>query len=84
MARIRVALRRMTNTPDEPILQVENLKMDVAHRLVTVNGAQISLTPTEYEILRLLYKMREKYLHTANCFDRSGEQPTKPKCTFCG
>jgi two-component system KDP operon response regulator KdpE len=54
MARMRVALRRMTTTPDDPVLQVENLKMDVACRLVTVNEEQISLTPTEYEILRLL------------------------------
>jgi len=54
MARMRVALRRMTNTPDEPVLRVDNLKMDVSRRLVTVDENQVSLTPTEYEILRLL------------------------------
>jgi len=54
MARMRVALRRMANTPDEPVLRVDNLKMDVSRRLVTVDENQVSLTPTEYEILRLL------------------------------
>jgi two-component system, OmpR family, KDP operon response regulator KdpE len=54
MARMRVALRRLASKPDEPVLQVDNLKMDVSRRLVTVNDAEISLTPTEYDILRLL------------------------------
>jgi two-component system KDP operon response regulator KdpE len=62
MARMRVALRRMITTPDEPVLQVENLKMDIARRLVTVNDEQISLTPTEYEILRLLLQNAGKVL----------------------
>ncbi len=62
MARIRVALRRVTGTPDEPLLQVDNLKMDVSRRLVTVNDSQISLTPIEYEILRLLLQNAGKVL----------------------
>jgi two-component system KDP operon response regulator KdpE len=62
MARIRVALRRMTSKPDEPVLQVDNLKMDVSRRLVTVDEDQISLTPTEYEILRLLLQNAGKVL----------------------
>jgi two-component system KDP operon response regulator KdpE len=62
MARMRVALRRMTNTPDEPVLQVDNLKMDVSHRLVTVDEQQVALTPTEYEILRLLLQNAGKVL----------------------
>jgi two-component system KDP operon response regulator KdpE len=62
MARMRVALRRMSNTPDEPVLQVDNLKMDVSRRIVTVNDEQVSLTPTEYEILRLLLQNAGKVL----------------------
>jgi two-component system KDP operon response regulator KdpE len=62
MARMRVALRRMTTTPNEPVLQVDNLKMDLSRRLVTVGEEQISLTPTEYEILRLLMQNAGKVL----------------------
>ena len=62
MARMRVALRRQTTKTDDPVLQVDNLKMDVARRLVTVNDVQISLTPTEYEILRLLLQNAGKVI----------------------
>jgi two-component system KDP operon response regulator KdpE len=62
MARMRVALRRLTHTPDEPVLQVEELKMDLSRRLVTVGQEQVSLTPTEYEILRLLLQNAGKVL----------------------
>ncbi len=54
MARMRVALRRLSSQSDEPILQVEKLQMDIMRRIVTVDGRPITLTPTEYEILRLL------------------------------
>jgi two-component system KDP operon response regulator KdpE len=62
MARMRVALRRQTNKPGDPILQIDNLKMDVSRRVVTVNANPISLTPTEYEILRLLLQNAGKVL----------------------
>jgi two-component system, OmpR family, KDP operon response regulator KdpE len=62
MARMRVALRRMTHTPDEPVLQVDDLKMDLSRRLVTVGEEQVSLTPTEYEMLRLLLQNAGKVL----------------------
>ncbi|SRR6266498_3864749 len=62
MARMRVALRRLTSKPDEPVLQVDNLKMDVSRRLVTVNENQVWLTPTEYEILHLLLQNAGKVI----------------------
>ncbi|HET9913893.1 MAG TPA: response regulator [Anaerolineales bacterium] len=62
MARMRVALRRVTNMPDEPVFQVDDLKMDTSRRLVTVGDDQIPLTPTEYEILRLLLQNAGKVL----------------------
>src|SRR4029078_1056900 len=33
MARMRVVARRLASKPDEPVLQVDNLKMDLSHRL---------------------------------------------------
>jgi len=62
MARMRVAMRRLVSNSDEPILQVDNLKMDLSRRVVTVNNNPISLTPTEYEILRLLLQNAGKVL----------------------
>jgi two-component system KDP operon response regulator KdpE len=55
MARIRVALRRSIQAvEDEPVYQVDDLKVDIARRLVTLKGEEVDLTPTEYDILRML------------------------------
>jgi two-component system, OmpR family, KDP operon response regulator KdpE len=62
MARMRVALRRLATNPDEPILQVGELQIDLSHRVVTVRGNEISLTPTEYDILRLLMQNAGKVI----------------------
>ncbi len=62
MARMRVVMRRLAGKSDEPILQVDGLKMDLSRRVVTVDENQISLTPTEYEILRLLLQNAGKVL----------------------
>lgn len=62
MARMRVVMRRLANKSDEPVIQVDDLKMDLSRRLVTVKGQEISLTPTEYDILRLLMQNAGKVL----------------------
>src|SRR5512139_2928699 len=49
MARMRVVIRRLAGKSDEPILQVEDLKMDISRRLVTVNENQSSVTRSEDE-----------------------------------
>ena len=54
MARMRVALRRSAQTTEEPIYQIDELKVDLARRQVSVAGQDISLTPTEYDLLRVL------------------------------
>jgi two-component system KDP operon response regulator KdpE len=62
MARMRVALRRQASKTNEPLLQAGELKMDMSRRVVTMGENQISLTPTEYEILRLLMQNAGKVL----------------------
>jgi len=54
MARMRVALRRPTQSTSEPVFQIGELKVDLARRQVTVEGQEVSLTPTEYDLLRIL------------------------------
>jgi two-component system KDP operon response regulator KdpE len=62
MARMRVVMRRLSSKTDEPILQAGGLQMDLARRLVIVDGVEIVLTPTEYDILRLLLQNSGKVL----------------------
>jgi two-component system KDP operon response regulator KdpE len=54
MARIRVAMRRSLQSASEPVFESDGLKVDLARRRVTTNGQEVSLTPTEYELLRVL------------------------------
>jgi len=55
-ARIRVALRRMIApaTVGETVFRTGDLVLDAGHRRVTLRGAEIHLTPTEYEVLKYL------------------------------
>ncbi len=62
LARIRVALRHTTHEPDEPIFATGDLIVDLARRLVTVAGREVSLTPTEYDLLKTLVAHAGKVL----------------------
>lgn len=54
LARLRAALRRMARAPDDPVIQVGDLVIDLARRRVTVGGREVHLTGTEYALLRTL------------------------------
>jgi two-component system KDP operon response regulator KdpE len=54
LARMRVALRHAVKTEEEPVISYGALTVDFAHRKVTVEGVEIKLTPTEYDILKQL------------------------------
>jgi two-component system, OmpR family, KDP operon response regulator KdpE len=54
MARLRAALRRSIRKDNQPVIEVNQLRIDLERRQVMVADREILLTPTEYEILRLL------------------------------
>lgn len=60
LARVRSQIRRYTSLgaaiASENITTVGNIVIDDAAKTVTVDGDEISLTPTEYDILKLLAK----------------------------
>ena len=62
LARLRAALRRTAQTTNEPVFSSGSLKVDLARRLVTVSGREVQLTPTEYELLRVLVTHAGKVL----------------------
>jgi len=62
LARLRAALRRSLQEIPEPLFTSNDLQVDLGSRRVTVAGADISLTPTEYDILRLLVTHAGKVL----------------------
>lgn len=54
IARIRVALRHVAKSTNEPILKFGGLVMDLAQRTVELSGQRLKLTPTEYDLLKAL------------------------------
>jgi two-component system, OmpR family, KDP operon response regulator KdpE len=62
MARLRAALRRSALPESEPIYRSAGLYVDLARRDVLVEGQTASLTPTEYDILRILIQHAGKVL----------------------
>ncbi len=55
-ARIRALLRRRTapETPSDPVLRFGGLSIDFAGHVVSLDGADIHLTPTEFKLLSFL------------------------------
>jgi two-component system KDP operon response regulator KdpE len=54
LARMRVALRKQSTVQNEPIFQSNGLSVDFSRRVVTVNDKEVQLTPTEYDLLKVL------------------------------
>lgn len=55
MARLRVAMRhRPPGEPPAPVFESGGLRVDLAARDITVDGAAVRLTPKEYDLLRVL------------------------------
>ena len=54
LARMRVALRKQSSAANEPVFEAKGLSVDFARRLVTVKEQEVQLTPTEYDLLKIL------------------------------
>jgi two-component system KDP operon response regulator KdpE len=62
LARVRVALRHSEKEGDAPVFRAGQLVVDLADRRVTLAGREVSLTVTEYNLLRLLVRHAGKVL----------------------
>jgi two-component system, OmpR family, KDP operon response regulator KdpE len=54
LARVRVALRHAAPQPADSLFTAGDLQVDLARRLVTLGESEVQLTPTEYDLLRIL------------------------------
>jgi len=62
LARVRVALRHVAQTGTEPNFHAGPLEVDFALRRVQLNGQDVQLTPTEYDLLKVFIAHRGKIL----------------------
>jgi two-component system KDP operon response regulator KdpE len=62
VARLQAALRRAGGGPDEPAIRVDGLEVDLSARTVRVEGAEVHLTPIEFDLLRTLARNRGRLM----------------------
>lgn len=54
LARLRALLRRSSMSSRENVIAVQYVSIDLARHLVTVDGQEVHLTPTEFDLLAVL------------------------------
>jgi two-component system KDP operon response regulator KdpE len=62
VARLGAALRRAGRPSDEPAIHADGLEVDLAARIVRVDGSEVHLTPIEFDLLRALARNRGRLL----------------------
>lgn len=56
LARLRVAMRHAYQPEATPVFTVKHLAVDLVARRVTLDDEEVQLTPTEYDILRVMVR----------------------------
>ena len=62
IARLEASLRRVGPEREETVITSGDLTVDLASRVVTLDGEEIHLTPTEFDLLRLLARNRGRLM----------------------
>jgi two-component system KDP operon response regulator KdpE len=62
VARLQATLRRTSAEPEEAVIVVDGLEVDLARRAVSRDGVEVHLTPTEFDLLRLLLRNRGRLM----------------------
>lgn len=78
-ARVAVRLREAARSPFAPVLSCGDLTLDTSSHEVRLDGAPVTLTRTEYAILKLLMLNPGQVLAKSVLLDRIGEDT--PDCT---
>jgi len=62
VARLQANMRRIAPEKEDAELHVDGLDVDLARRTVRVQGNEVHLTPTEFDLLRLLVRNRGRLM----------------------
>jgi two-component system, OmpR family, KDP operon response regulator KdpE len=62
IARLEANLRRSAGASESSVLSAPGLELDLARHTVTVDGHEVHLTPTEFDLLRELARNRGRLL----------------------
>jgi two-component system, OmpR family, KDP operon response regulator KdpE len=62
IARLQANMRRIEPDAEQTLITTDGLEVDLASRTVRQNGAEVHLTPTEFDLLRLLVRNRGRLM----------------------
>ncbi|HEY5317280.1 MAG TPA: response regulator transcription factor, partial [Solirubrobacteraceae bacterium] len=62
VARLEANLRRVGPGPEEAVILADGLEVDLPRRTVVHEGVEVHLTPTEFDLLRLLARNRGRLM----------------------
>jgi two-component system, OmpR family, KDP operon response regulator KdpE len=62
IARLQANLRRIAPGPEESRVRVDGLEVDLARHTVLLDGHEVHLTPTEFDLLRQLVRNRGRLM----------------------
>ncbi|HEX5711945.1 MAG TPA: response regulator transcription factor [Solirubrobacterales bacterium] len=62
VARLGAVLRRAKPAASEPLIEADGLELDIVARVVRRDGEAVHLTPTEFELLRVLAQNRGRLM----------------------
>jgi two-component system KDP operon response regulator KdpE len=62
VARLQANMRRTAPDPEESVISADGLEIDLARRAVSRDGVEIHLTPTEFDLLRMLVRNRGRLM----------------------
>jgi two-component system, OmpR family, KDP operon response regulator KdpE len=62
VARLRAVMRRAQPEASEPLIDADGIEIDFAARSVRRDGEAVHLTPTEFELLRVLVRNRGRLM----------------------
>ena len=66
VARLEAVLRRTSREPEETVVTAAGLEVDLAAHTVRRDGSRVHLTPTEFDLLRVLVRNRGRLLTHRN------------------
>jgi two-component system KDP operon response regulator KdpE len=62
VARLQAVLRRVADEPEDSVICADGLEVDLAARVVRRDGSAVHLTPTEFDLLRVLARNRGRLM----------------------
>ncbi len=70
LARLRAVLRRLARNEDDPLFKSGKLAIDFSRRQIKVADKEIQLTPTEYDVLKILVLSAGKVITHSQLFEK--------------